>query len=140
MPQAKLYKPITGKMTLTTPFNKTNRLWLEDTIGKRGFKHLSAGNWEVAASHINRRFIRAIADRFGSVEIRHEQREGRALCTVECADANIHTASQCECICLGDNHGRGNSGWKHEGQRLLVRPGVIVLVTTVYRRTPRSYS
>lgn len=135
MPQAKLYKPITGKMTLTTPFNKTNRQWLTETIGKRGFDHISGGNWEVAASHFNRQFIRAIAARFGSVEVRHEQREGRALCTSECANANFHTANQCECICLGDNHGRGYDGWKHAGDRLLVRPGIIVLVTTVYRRS-----
>ena len=135
MLQATLYKPIKGKLALTTPFDKTNRQWLTETIGKRGFDHISGGNWKIAASHFNQRFIRAVAARFGSVKVSNEVREGRTLCTSECANANVHTANQCECVCLGDNHGRGDDGWKHTGQRLLVRPGIIVLVTTVYRRS-----
>lgn len=65
-----------------------------------------------------------------------EVREGRELCTAECSDANPDTADQCECVCLGGNHGSGDDdGWKHLGERLLVRRGIIVLVTTIHGRS-----
>jgi len=130
-----LYKPMRGKLQLQTAYMPRTRGWLTETVGARGFKHLDGGNWEIAARHFRRPFIIALADRFGSVVVKNEVHDGRGACVVECSEAKIETVDNCECVCLGDNHGQGDGGWKHVGERLLVRAGVVVLVTTFYGRS-----
>ncbi len=140
MEPARLYRPLTGKLQLHTPFIQGTRGWLTETVGNRAVSGGPGGKWEIARSHFNRSFITALADRFGRVMVRHEMREGSAKCVTECANANIETAWKCECVCLGDNHGMGGSGWTHVGERLLVNAGVVVLVTTVYRKQSHGRS
>ena len=113
--------------------HRSGRDGLNTTIGPRGFTHRGGGNWEIAATHFRRRFIVALTKRFDQVVVWREAREGSEKCVIECAGANLDTANDCDCVCLGGNHGSGKVGWMHVGERPLIRPGVVVLTTTIYR-------
>jgi hypothetical protein len=134
MAPAKLERPPTGPLRVKTPYRDDNRQWFHHVLGSRAHvKHVGGGVWEVARSNFKRSLFDALAERFGSVEVTFESKESQK-CTEECSEGDPDNAGDCECICLGDNHGGGDHNWTHVGHSLLVRPGIVRRVRVIYRQ------
>jgi hypothetical protein len=132
MPFAKLERPPLGNLRITTPFMDDNRAWFHQVLGNRAHVDSVGNVWEIARSHFKRSFFDALAERFGAVEVTFETKESQK-CTDECSGGNPDNAGECECICLGENHGGGDGEWTHVGQSLLVQLGIVRRVTVIYR-------
>lgn len=125
--------PGKASLRIATPFREDNRQWFHQLLGGRArVTYIKSERvWEVARSNFKRSLFDALADRFGSVEVTFESKEAQK-CTEECSQGNPDNASDCECICLGENHGGGDYDWKHVGAYLLVRPGIVQRKTVIY--------
>lgn len=105
---------------LRIPFDPKNREWLKSGPKKREPIWDKGKNfWELPASRFNE-IVKEILQRFGSVYIIQPYRE-LEVCSYSCINA---TGFECQCSCLGANHGSGShQGWYEVTEALALRYG-----------------
>ena len=87
------------------PFAKDNRTWL-NTVGKSSPTYVKLDTyWEIPATWFSS-FVNHALKRYGKLYViqPHNQQE---KCAPACMNAEGH---ECQCSCLGANHGQGNDG------------------------------
>ena len=112
----------TGKgerLRVRLPYAETNRQWLRN--GRRASPEWIASGkyWELPKAWFNDFVDRALA-KYGSVYIIQPYRE-QEVCAPACQNAVGH---ECQCSCMGLNHGAGNDGsWFEVSEAFAVRWG-----------------
>jgi hypothetical protein len=94
------------QLRVRLPFADDNRQWLRN--GRRTAPEWIGGTkayWELPKSWFNDFVDRALL-RFGKVYIIQPYRE-HEICARACQEARGH---ECQCSCMGANHGAGNDG------------------------------
>ena len=102
------------------PYSPDNREWLKNGPRKRepGWNK-EKRYWELPASRFNE-LVKMILNRYGKVYIIQPYRE-KEVCSPSCIDA---TGFECQCSCLGANHGSGShQGWYEVTEALALRFG-----------------
>lgn len=104
---------------LRLPYNADNRTWLRNDRRNKP-TWISRGNWwEIPKAWFND-FVNRSLERYGRVWIIQPFRE-QEVCAPACMTANGH---ECQCSCLGQNHGAGNNGsWFEVNEAFAVRWG-----------------
>lgn len=89
------------------PYAVDNRSWING-LGKSKATYVkSVQGWQIPKSWLNQ-FVDGALERFGSVHVVQPHNE-REVCAPACRNAVGH---DCQCSCLGANHGTGDgSGW-----------------------------
>ena len=121
------------RLRLRLPYAENNRSWLQD--GRRNApKWIADGSyWETPKAWFNDLVNRAL-ERYGRLYVIQPYRE-QEKCAPACLNAVGH---ECQCSCMGANHGAGNDGswfevsdtfatrWGHQqlACRLMHRKGV----------------
>jgi hypothetical protein len=98
----------TGKgqlLRVRLPYADTNRAWLQD--GRRMSPAWISGKryWEIPKAWFND-FVERALRTFGQVYVIQPYRE-QEKCSPACLNAVGH---ECQCSCMGRNHGAGNDG------------------------------
>jgi hypothetical protein len=106
-------------LRLGIPFSTENRTWLRN--GRRTnaiwLKQLKC--WELPASWFND-FVKRALNRYGKLYVIQPCRE-QEKCAPACQNAVGH---ECECSCMGANHGIGNDGsWFEVSETFATRWG-----------------
>lgn len=105
---------------LRIPYAKDNRNWLKS--GPRKKEPLWVADksyWELPASRFNE-VVGMILDRFGKAHIIQPYRE-KEVCSPSCMNA---VGFECQCSCMGANHGMGVHGrWFEVSETFAVRYG-----------------
>ena len=70
----------------------------------------ASGEWLIAPAHFMA-VATGLAARYGSVTLVQDRRINDK-CTDHCQSANPDTAFECQCVCLGMEHGGGYAGWR----------------------------
>lgn len=94
------------RLRVRMPYHDANREWLRN--GRRTAPTWIGGieaYWELPKAWFNDFVDRALL-RFGKVYIIQPYRE-QEVCARACQDASGH---ECQCSCMGANHGAGNDG------------------------------
>ena len=94
------------KLRVRLPFDSDNKQWLQN--GRRYAPEWVGGRssyWEIPKSWFND-FVDRSLDRYGQVYIIQPYRE-QEVCARACQEARGH---ECQCSCMGANHGIGNDG------------------------------
>ncbi|MGB6119089.1 MAG: hypothetical protein WBF87_12795 [Mesorhizobium sp.] len=87
------------------PFMMDNRSWLR-SMGRRHPDWIEGGKyWSIPKSWFNS-LINKSLERFGRIYVIQPYRE-QEKCAPACMNAAGH---ECECSCMGANHGAGNDG------------------------------
>jgi len=87
------------------PYASTNREWLQNDRRTAPTWIAKERYWELPKAWFND-FVDRALDRYGSVYIIQPYRE-QEICAPACLDARGH---ECQCSCMGANHGAGNDG------------------------------
>ena len=101
------------------PFSRDNRRWLRsdgrtDPLWVDTYRY-----WEFPKSWFND-FVDRALQRYGAVYIVQPYRE-KEICAPACQDARGH---ECQCSCMGANHGVGNDGrWFEVSDAFAIRWG-----------------
>lgn len=105
---AKIYRPVTGRVRLQTPFLPGNRDWLKSIGAARPTWSRAEGVWLVSRTHFAV-LVRESTKRFGSAEIWTDHRS-KEVCTPACQRAK---GDECVCSCGGRHHKGGEpiEGW-----------------------------
>ena len=105
------------KLKLRLPYATGNRSWLQNGRKSKPEWIKSTAHWEVPKAWFND-FVDRALDRFGSVYIIQPFRE-QEKCAPACLNASGH---ECQCSCMGANHGTGNNGsWFEVSETFAVR-------------------
>ena len=109
-----------NKIRLRVPFSNNNRKWLKNGPRKKEPTWYKAGKfWELPKSRFNE-LVEMILNRYGKVYILQPYRE-KEVCSPSCINAE---GFECQCSCLGANHGSANhQGWYEITEALAVRYG-----------------
>jgi len=93
------------KLRVGLPFDALNRVWLQN--GRRSKPKWDAKEkfWVLPKSWFNDFVVRSL-ERYGQVYIVQPYRE-QEVCAPACMNAAGH---ECQCSCMGANHGAGNDG------------------------------
>ncbi|MER8584799.1 hypothetical protein NKH19_06035 [Mesorhizobium sp. M1338] len=94
-------------MHVRLPFAEDNRQWL-NTVGKSSVTWIGGkAYWELPRNWFNS-FVNRALDRYGKLYVIQPYRE-QEKCARKCMEATGH---DCNCSCMGRNHGAGaNGGW-----------------------------
>ena len=105
---------------LRIPFAKGNREWLKNGARKKEPERNKEGKyWELPSSRFND-LVEMILERFGHVYIIQPYRE-KEVCASSCMNAE---GFECQCSCMGANHGaRNRGGWFEVSETFAVRFG-----------------
>jgi len=105
---------------LRIPYSNDNRAWLKVSSRKRDPQwDKKLGCWELPKSRFNE-LVHMILERFDGVYIIQPYRE-KEVCARACMEA---TGFECQCSCMGRNHGASNSGgWFEVSDAFAVRYG-----------------
>ena len=98
----------TGKgdlLWVRLPYSSSNRQWLQNGRRNNSAWKSTEGYWELPKAWFND-FIERALDRYRSVYIIQPYRE-QEKCAPACMNAVGH---ECNCSCMGQNHGAGNDG------------------------------
>lgn len=98
----------TGKgqrLRIRLPYSKRNRGWLQNRRRTPPAWVAQDRYWEVPKAWFND-FVERALKRYGSLYIIQPYRE-QEKCSSACLNAVGH---ECECSCMGENHGAGNDG------------------------------
>jgi hypothetical protein len=87
------------------PFADDNRQWLQNGRLTKPDWIVKGAYWELPKSWFND-FVDRALQRYGKVYIIQPYRE-QEICARACQEAKGH---ECQCSCLGANHGIGNDG------------------------------
>lgn len=90
---------------LRLPFSQSNREWLRNDRRNRPVWISHGKYWEIPKAWFND-FVDRSLTRFGQVWIIQPYRENE-VCAPACMKAKGH---ECQCSCMGANHGTGNDG------------------------------
>lgn len=107
------------KLRVRLPYDKGNREWLQN--GRRINPTWSSAkkHWELPKAWFNDFVDRALG-KFGKLYIIQPYRE-QEVCAPACMNATGH---ECQCSCMGANHGVGNGGgWFEVSDAFAVRWG-----------------
>lgn len=102
------------------PYSPNNRVWLKNGPRKREPDWSKEKKyWELPASRFNE-LVKMTLNRYGKVYIIQPYRE-QEVCSPSCIDAK---GFECQCSCLGANHGSGNhQGWYEVTEALALKFG-----------------
>lgn len=105
---------------LRIPYASSNRNWLKNGSRKKDPEWVTTGKyWELPASRFND-LVKMLLSRFGKLYIIQPYRE-REVCATKCMNAH---GFDCQCSCMGANHGSANSdGWFEVSESFAVRYG-----------------
>ena len=102
---------------LRLPYSDNNRDWLRDGRRDRPVWFSENRFWEIPKAWFND-FVERGLKRFGRVWIIQPYRESE-VCAPACMNAQGH---ECQCSCMGANHGAGNNGsWFEVSEAFAVR-------------------
>ena len=87
------------------PYTETNREWLRNKRRTAPVWNSSKKYWELPKAWFND-FVNRSLERYGKVYIIQPYRE-QEKCAPACMNAIGH---ECQCSCMGQNHGAGNDG------------------------------
>lgn len=93
------------KLRVRLPFAPDNGTWLRDNKRTRPEWHADLEYWEMPKAWFNEFVTRALS-RFGRLYVIQPYRE-QEKCSPSCLNATGH---ECQCSCMGENHGAGNDG------------------------------
>lgn len=93
------------RLRVRIPFSPTNRVWIQN--GKRTSPIWVSDRkyWEIPKTWFND-FVERALKKYGKLYIIQPYRE-QEKCAPACLNAMGH---ECECSCMGANHGAGNDG------------------------------
>ena len=107
------------KLRLRLPYAKTNRVWLRNARRANPSWLSDKKCWEIPKAWFNDFVDRALA-KFGAVYVIQPYRE-QEVCAPACMNALGH---ECQCSCMGANHGAGKcGGWFEVSDAFAVRWG-----------------
>lgn len=107
------------KLRMRLPYAKTNRDWLRDGRRANPAWLKDKKYWELPKAWFNDLVDRALA-KFGRLYVIQPYRE-QEVCAPACMNALGH---ECQCSCMGANHGAGNGGgWFEVSDAFAVRWG-----------------
>ena len=93
------------KLRVRLPYGDDNRQWL-NTIGKSSVTRIESKNyWELPKNWFND-FVNRALDRYGKLYVIQPYRK-QEKCARACMEATGH---ECNCSCMGQNHGAGVHG------------------------------
>jgi hypothetical protein len=127
----------TGKgelLRVRLPYANTNRAWLQD--GRRVSPVWISGKryWEIPKAWFND-FVERALKSFRQVYVIQPYRE-QEKCSPACLNAVGH---ECQCSCMGRNHGAGNDGsWFEISETFATRWGDQMLACRLMKAGPRS--
>ena len=105
------------KHRLRLPYSDINRDWLRDERRDRPVWLADGKYWEIPKAWFND-FVERCLKRYGQVWIIQPFRESEK-CAPACMKAKRH---ECQCSCMGANHGAGNDGsWFEVSEAFAVR-------------------
>lgn len=128
------------KVRLRLPYTKNNRDWLKaDRRINPEWCEKPLKCWEIPKSWFNDVVERSL-DRWGKTYIIQPYRESQ-ICTPSCRNAQGH---DCECSCMGLNHGMGDEkakedGWFMTSDGFAVMWGNKMLASRLLIRKPGSH-
>ena len=101
------------------PFSENNRAWLPNSRRRSPTWVARDGNWEIPKSWFND-FVQRALKRYGKLYVVQPYRE-QEKCAPACMNAGGH---ECQCSCMGANHGAGNDGsWFEVSETFATRWG-----------------
>jgi hypothetical protein len=127
----------TGKgqlLRVRLPYADANRSWLQ--AGRRTSPTWISGKryWEIPKAWFND-FVERALKTFGQVYVIQPYRE-QEKCSPACLNAVGH---ECQCSCMGRNHGTGNDGsWFEITETFATRWGDQMLACRLMKARPRS--
>jgi hypothetical protein len=127
----------TGKgqlLRVRLPYADTNRAWLQD--GRRMSPAWISGKryWEIPKAWFND-FVERALRTFGQVYVIQPYRE-QEKCSPACLNAVGH---ECQCSCMGRNHGAGNDGsWFEISETFATRWGDQMLASRLMKARSSS--
>lgn len=107
------------KLRVRLPYSENNRGWLQD--GRRTSPAWSSKNkcWELPKNWFNNLVTQAL-HRYGRLYVIQPYRE-QEKCSPKCLEATGH---ECQCSCMGANHGAGNDdSWFEVNETFATRWG-----------------
>lgn len=116
------------------PYADNNRAWLQS--GRRISPAWISGKryWEIPKAWFND-FVERALETFGQVYVIQPYRE-QENCSPACLNAVGH---ECQCSCMGRNHGTGNDGsWFEISETFATRWGDQMLACRLMKARPRS--
>ena len=121
MPNVRVHRPIPtqGRIAIWLPYAEGTRAWLRKVCGPGTRPEFDRERkaWLVARPHF-RKVVDALARRCGTVLVITDHTV-RHACGSRCWNAE---GDECECECLGDNHGGGlHLGWHQVGADMAIR-------------------
>lgn len=93
------------KLRVRLPFADNNRIWLQDERRTSPLWSQKHKCWELPKAWFNDFVARAL-QRYHSLYVIQPYRE-QEKCSPKCLNARGH---ECQCSCMGANHGSGNDG------------------------------
>jgi hypothetical protein len=108
-------QPLLAKL----PYRPDNRAWISSIGRNRPQWNAANKYWEIPKSWFNALVDRSL-QRFGSIYVVQPFRE-QEKCAPACMNAKGH---ECQCSCMGANHGAGNDGSWFE-RRYIARLSVL---------------
>lgn len=114
------------------PYSDTNRAWLQDGRRITPTWHSSRRFWEFPKAWFND-FVERALRTFGQVYVVQPYRE-QEKCSSACLNAVGH---ECQCSCMGRNHGAGNDGsWFEISETFATRWGDQMLACRLMTARP----
>lgn len=90
---------------LRLPYDKENRYWIKNNRRSNPIWVSQSKFWEIPKAWFND-FIERALTKYGRIWIIQPYRE-QEICATACMNAVGH---ECQCSCMGANHGSGNDG------------------------------
>lgn len=129
-----VHRPENSKIRVRLPYAKDNRKFLGGGTRKREPEWHEKKYWELPKSRFNET-VNVILERHGKVYIIQPYVETEQ-CAPACMNARGH---ECQCSCLGANHGQSNDGrWFEVSESLALRHGERVLGCRLLKVTDSS--
>lgn len=107
------------RLRLRLPYADGNKLWLESGQKSKSSWNAERSCWEIPKSWFNE-FVEKALNRYGTLYVIQPYRE-QEVCSPSCQKAVGH---ECECSCMGANHGAGSDdSWFEVNERFATRWG-----------------
>ena len=120
------------QLRVRLPFDDSNRDWLRIGHKRNPIWNAKERCWELPKSWFDDLINRAL-ERYGSVYIFQPYRE-QERCAPACQNATGH---ECQCSCMGQNHGAGNDGsWFEVSETFATRWGDRTIACRLLLRRP----